>query len=174
MVLPEKLLLPSFSMDYYSLFTDTPTNNGNNQVTTKSTVKKIGNVETNVEEVTKKKEIELKSNDGTKIPMTIKTTTVKYTFIKFIKEMGGRFNVTFGIDFTGSNYNAKKNIDQHCIKPINKDKPNYYKKAILECGEVLDKYSRDHCYSVFGFGLKYKGQLTQCINIMLLIRKFIL
>ena len=54
-VLPEKLLLPSFSMDYYSLFTETPTNNGNNQVTTKSTVKKIGNVETNVEEVTKKK-----------------------------------------------------------------------------------------------------------------------
>lgn len=164
-VLPEKLLLPSFSMDYYSLFTDTPTNNGNNQVTTKSTVKKIGNVETNVEEVTKKKEIELKSNDGTKIPMTIKTTTVKYTFIKFIKEMGGRFNVTFGIDFTGSNYNAKKNIDQHCIKPINKDKPNYYKKAILECGEVLDKYSKDHYYSVFGFGLKFEGKPKSCINI---------
>ena len=164
-VLPEKLLLPSFSMDYYSLFTETPTNNGNNQVTTKSTVKKIGNVETNVEEVTKKKDIELKTNDGTKIPMTIKTTTVKYTFIKFIKEMGGRFNVTFGIDFTGSNYNAKKNIDQHCIKPINKDKTNYYKKAILECGEVLDKYSKDHYYSVFGFGLKFEGQLTQCKNI---------
>ena len=166
-VLPEKLLLPSFSMDYYSLSTDTPTNNGNNQVTTKSTVKKIGNVETNVEEVTKKKDIELKTNDGTKIPMTIKTTTVKYTFIKFIKEMGGRFNVTFGIDFTGSNYNAKKNIDQHCIKPTNKDKPNYYKKVILECGEVLDKYSKDHYYSVFGFGLKYQSKETEnCINIL--------
>ena len=166
-VLPEKLLLPSFSMDYYSLSTDTPTNNGNNQVTTKSTVKKIGNVETNVEEVTKKKDIELKTNDGTKIPMTIKTTTVKYTFIKFIKEMGGRFNVTFGIDFTDSNYNAQKNIDQHCIKPINKDKTNYYKKVILECGEVLDKYSKDHYYSVFGFGLKYQSKETEnCINIL--------
>ena len=44
---------------------------------------RITSVETNVEEVTKKKDIELKTNDGTKIPMTIKTTTVKYTFIKF-------------------------------------------------------------------------------------------
>ena len=42
--------------------------------------------------------------------------------------MNGRFNVSFAIDFTGSNYNEYNSIDRHCYNTdISK---NYYIKAI--------------------------------------------
>ena len=93
--------------------------------------------------------------------MSVQSTIVKYTFIDYIIKMNGRFNVSFAIDFTGSNYND--GVDRHCY---NKDiSQNYYIKAIKFCGEVLDEYSFDHIFPTFGFGASVNGELQLCLNI---------
>ncbi len=148
LIIPERLLSPSFDMNLYSSL-----NNNNNY-------NKIGTLHSTVKEIKESKIIELNS-DGDKIKMSIQSTIVKYTFIDYIIKMNGRFNVSFAIDFTGSNYND--GFDRHCY---NKDiSQNYYIKAIKFCGGVLDEYSFDHIFPTFGFGASVNGELQLCLNI---------
>ncbi len=148
LVIPERLLSPNFDMNLYSSL------NNNNKFD------KIGTLHTTVKEIKATKTIEIKS-DGKVIKMSVQSTIVKYTFIDYIINMNGRFNVSFAIDFTGSNYTDE--VDRHCFeKDISE---NYYIKAIKICGGVLDEYSSDHIFPTFGFGAYVNGSTSHCLNV---------
>ncbi len=149
LVIPERLLSPNFDMDLYSLL-----NNNNNNFT------KIGTLKTTVQEIKTSKTIELDS-DGNKIKMSVNSTIVQYTFIYYIMKMNGRFNVSFAIDFTGSNRDLSNGVDRHC-SDISK---NYYIQAIKICGEVLDEYTSDHLFPTYGFGARVNGSVSHCFNV---------
>ena len=149
LVIPERLLSPNFDMDLYSIL-----NNNNNNFT------KIGTLKTTVQEIKTSQTIELDS-DGKKIKISVNSTIVQYTFIYYIMKMNGRFNVSFAIDFTGSNVNLSNGINRHC-SDISK---NYYIQAIKICGEVLDEYSSDHIFPTYGFGAEINDKTYNCFNV---------
>lgn len=74
------------------------------------------------------------------------------TFIELIKD-NLQLNLEIGIDFTGSNGNYRLPNSLHYIS----DKPNFYEKAIRECGDILANYDSDKIYPVYGFGAVTKG-----------------
>lgn len=79
-----------------------------------------------------------------------------YEFSDYLK---GGLNLTqfVGIDFTGSNGNPLLPGSLHHIK---EGHLNYYQRAILSLGEILEKYNKQNIIPCYGFGAKIDGGPT--------------
>lgn len=69
------------------------------------------------------------------------------SFVDYL-HCGIEFNLTIGIDFTGSNGNSKYSHSLHYIE----NGLNDYENAIISCGNILKYYDSDQMYPVYGFG----------------------
>ena len=69
------------------------------------------------------------------------------SFVDYL-HCGVEFNLTIGIDFTGSNGDSKYSDSLHYIK----NGLNDYENAIISCGNILKYYDSDQMYPVYGFG----------------------
>lgn len=79
-----------------------------------------------------------------------------YEFSDYLK---GGLNLTqfVGIDFTGSNGNP---LDPRSLHHIKEGRLNYYQRAILSLGEILEKYNKQNIIPCYGFGAKIDGGPT--------------
>lgn len=73
---------------------------------------------------------------------------------------GCELNVTFAIDFTGSNGDPRKPGTLHYLGGGRND----YEKAIAAILSVLAKYDSDQNFPVYGFGAKYNGVVNHCFQ----------
>lgn len=77
------------------------------------------------------------------------------SFVDYL-HCGIEFNLTIGIDFTGSNGFIHYSDSLHYIG----DGLNDYEKAIISCGNILKYYDSDQMYPVYGFGARIPSKKT--------------
>lgn len=88
---------------------------------------------------------------------------IRKTFIDYLSE-GMQINLVIGIDFTASNGSPH---EQKSLHFCNSAEPNFYERAIISCGNILNYYDYDKIYPVFGFGAQMMGSNTvnHCFNL---------
>ena len=76
-----------------------------------------------------------------------------------------QFNLTIGIDFTGSNGHYKDEGTLHYLS----NNLNLYQSAIVECGKILAPYDADQVYPCYGFGAIVPGEnsVSHCFPLSL-------
>ncbi|XP_005103025.1 copine-3 [Aplysia californica] len=96
----------------------------------------------------KKKEKKKSYKDSGSVSLSTLKIKKEYSFLDFI--FGGlQINLTFGVDFTGSNGNPRQPGTLHFIDFQN---PNEYMQAIRAVGNVLQDYDSDKLFPALGFG----------------------
>ena len=88
-----------------------------------------------------------------------------YSFYDFISA-GVKIKLSIGIDFTGSNGHP---LDKDSLHSLLGPNPNDYEKVIKLIGDILQYYSYDQLYPVYGFGAILEGSsysiASMCFNI---------
>ena len=88
-----------------------------------------------------------------------------YYFYDFISA-GVKIKLSIGIDFTGSNGHP---LEEGSLHSLLGQKPNDYEKVIKLIGNILQYYSYDQLYPVYGFGAILEGSAfniaSMCFNI---------
>ena len=123
---------------------------------------KIFSFDSKIEQISSKKQIQLKNNEYIFF-YDLSKITKNFSFIDYI-QAGVRIALSIGIDFTASNGHPKDAISLH-NKTINQ--LNDYEKAILACGNIVGYYDYDQLFPVFGFGAKIKPNnvTSMCFNL---------
>ncbi|EDQ89579.1 uncharacterized protein MONBRDRAFT_36908 [Monosiga brevicollis MX1] len=84
--------------------------------------------------------------------LTIRTSIeASFTFLDFLRN-GYGINVSFAVDFTGSNGSPKMPSSLHYMNPM---APNEYMQAIMGIGTILADYDSDKLFPAFGYGAKF-------------------
>ena len=84
-----------------------------------------------------------------------------YSFYDFISA-GVKIKLSLGIDFTGSNGHP---LDKDSLHSLLGPNPNDYEKVIKLIGSILQYYSYDQLYPVYGFGAILEGSEYSAYNI---------
>jgi len=85
------------------------------------------------------------------------------SFVDYLSD-GMQINLVIGIDFTASNGSPTElNSLHYCTSA----EPNFYERAIVSCGDILNYYDYDKMYPVFGFGAQMMGSnvVNHCFNL---------
>jgi len=82
----------------------------------------------------------------------------EYSFLDYL---AGRtnFNLTIAIDFTASNEEPNNPRSLHYRNP---NAYNEYQQAIYSVSRVLEVYSKDKQFPLYGFGAKYNNKISHC------------
>ena len=81
------------------------------------------------------------------------------TFLEFISG-GTQIDILVAIDFTASNEDPKSPKSLHYMNP---HAFNNYQDAIINVGEILEKYNHDQMFPCYGFGAKLpNGNVSHC------------
>jgi len=83
----------------------------------------------------------------------------KPTFFEYIAG-GLELDILVAVDFTASNEDPKDPKSLHFMNPRGFNK---YQEAIINVGEILEKYNYDQMFPCYGFGAKLpSGQVSHC------------
>ena len=74
----------------------------------------------------------------------------KYSFNEYLSK-GWKINLSLAIDFTMSNGKQTSMSSYHYIDPTG-DSFNDYQQAIMEVASIVEPYSLDKKFALFGFG----------------------
>lgn len=82
----------------------------------------------------------------------------EYSFLDYL---AGRtnFNLTIAIDFTASNKEPSNPASLHYRNP---NAYNEYQQAIYSVSRILEVYSKDKQFPIYGFGAKVNGKVSHC------------
>lgn len=131
----------------------------------------IGDIETNLEEFSKK---ENWNKPKAQLLLQKKNMVYIYSYSNLEKEYsvfdyfkaGVRLGITFGIDFTEPNGKPSDLYSPHYICG---DKANTYEKLLISVGDTLSYYNYNQQFKVFGFGASnipgFSAQTSDCFNV---------
>jgi len=82
----------------------------------------------------------------------------EYSFLDYL---AGRtnFNLTIAVDFTASNKEPSNPASLHYRNP---SAYNEYQQAIYSVSRILEVYSKDKQFPIYGFGAKVNGKVSHC------------
>jgi len=82
----------------------------------------------------------------------------EYSFLDYL---AGRtnFNLTIAVDFTASNKEPSNPASLHYRNP---NAYNEYQQAIYSVSRILEVYSKDKQFPIYGFGAKVNGKVSHC------------
>ncbi|XP_042939653.1 protein BONZAI 3-like [Carya illinoinensis] len=87
----------------------------------------------------------------------------QYCFLDYVS-CGFELNFMVAVDFASSNGNPRNPDSLHYIDPSGQ--LNYYQKAIMEVGEVIQFYDFDRSFPAWVFGGKtFDGTISHCFNL---------
>jgi len=82
----------------------------------------------------------------------------EYSFLDYLAGKTN-FNLTIAVDFTASNKDPNNSASLHYRNP---NAYNEYQQAIYSVSRVLEVYSKDKQFPVYGFGAKFNNRLSHC------------
>ncbi|ORY06425.1 Copine-domain-containing protein [Basidiobolus meristosporus CBS 931.73] len=129
----------------------------------------IGEIQTTIQQLVASKgknlalvnEAKANSNPGI---LSIEEFSVerKFTFYEYISG-GAHINLSVAIDLSSSNGDPKNPQSLHYQNPR---ESNQYQRAIMDLGNILERYDQDKLFPVFGFGAKSNdAQSTHLITL---------
>ena len=153
--IPGYLLSPTYTVKFYNCGDKSLKANYDNEIYLLNNKEYIGKLRTTIP-ISKK--ISLYIYDNSEF-------NPNYSFYDFISA-GVKIKLSIGIDFTGSNGHP---LDEGSLHSLLGQNPNDYEKVIKLIGNILQYYSYDQLYPVYGFGAILEGSAyniaSMCFNI---------